>query len=259
MSILEQFLVSGVFAFMIIFVRFGTAMMIMPGIGDSFVPPNIRLFIALGFSLVMTPVIQPHVPNPIPAFGVMLPLLVIEFVTGLFIGTIARILMMALDTGGMLISMASGISNAQIFNPSMATQGSVFGAFLSVTGVTLLFVTNLHHLLIHGLVESYEMFPIGGILDTSSMAELMAKAVSASFMTGFQIAMPFVIISLLLYVGMGVLSRLMPQVQVFMIAIPVQIMLALAVLSVVLSASMLFFLTRFEDGMVYFLSQGNGG
>jgi flagellar biosynthetic protein FliR len=256
MGVLESFLTTGVFAFMIIFVRFGTAMMIMPGIGDSFVPGNIRLYYALGLSLVVAPVMQPLVPDPIPAFNILLPLLVIEFITGLFIGTIARILMMALDTGGMLISLASGISNAQVFNPSLAVQGSVFGAFLSVTGVTLLFVTNLHHLLLHGLVESYQMFPIGGLPDTGSMAELMAKAVSASFVTGFQIALPFVIISLVLYVGMGVLTRLMPQLQVFMIAIPLQIMLALVTLAIVLSSIMLFFISRFEDGMVFFLSQG---
>ncbi len=255
---LEQFLISGVFAFMVIFVRFGTAMIIMPGIGDSFVPGNIRLYVALGFSLALTPVLQQMVPSPMPGFGTMVSLLVVEFITGLFIGTIARILMMALDTAGMLISMTSGISNAQVFNPSLAVQGSIFGAFFSVMGVTLLFVTNLHHLLLYGLVESYELFPIGGILDTGSMAELMARAVSASFMTAFQIATPFIVISLLLYIGMGVLSRLMPQIQVFMIAIPLQILLALITLAITLSASMLFFLTKFEEGMIYFLSRSGG-
>jgi len=206
----------------------------------------------------MTPVLMPMVPDPVPDFPVMAPLLVIEFITGLFIGTIARILMASLDTAGMLISLASGISNAQVFNPSLAVQGSVFGAFMSVTGVTLLFVTNLHHLLIHGLVESYQLFPIGGVPDAGSMAELMARAVAASFLTGVQIALPFVIISLVLYVGMGVLTRLMPQLQVFMITIPLQIMLALVTLVIVLSAGMLFFIARFEEGMVYFLSQSGG-
>ena len=255
---LEQFLVSGVFAFIIIFVRFGTAVMIMPGVGDSFVPANIRLYFAMGFSLVLSPVMMKYVPSPVPAFGTLLALITIEFVTGLFIGTIARVLMAAMDTAGMFISMASGISNAQVFNPSMAVQGSIFGAFLSVGGVTLLFATNLHHLLIYGLVESYEMFPIGGMPDTGSMAELMARAVSASFMTGFQIAMPCIIISIVLYTGMGVLSRLMPQVQVFLLAVPLQIMIALIIFALVLSSIMLFFLTRFEDGMVYFLSQSGG-
>ena len=124
--------------------------------------------------------------------------------------------------------------------------------------MTLLFVTNLHHLLIHGLVESYQLFPLGGVPDTGSMAELMAKAVSASFLTGFQIALPFVIIALVMYVGMGVLSRLMPQLQIFMIAIPVQILMALVTLAIVMSSIMLFFISRFEDGMVFFLSQGGG-
>jgi flagellar biosynthetic protein FliR len=87
------------------------------------------------------------------------------------------------------------------------------------------------------------------------MAELVSRAVSASFLTGFQIALPFIVISVVLYVGMGVLSRLMPQIQVFMIAIPVQIMLALVILMISLSSMMLFFITRYEQGMIYFLSQ----
>lgn len=256
MSLLETFLTTGIFAFIMIFVRFGTALMIMPGIGDSFVPMNIRLMIALAICLVVTPIIQPFIPTPLPPFPTMFVLIMMEFLIGLFIGTISRILMTALDTAGMLISMASGISNAQIFNPALAMQGSLFGAFLSVMGVTLLFVTNLHHLLIMGLVESYHMFPIGNVPDTGSMAELVSRAVASSFMIGFQIAMPFVVVSLMVYIGMGVLSRLMPQIQVFILAVPLQIMLALTVMSMVLSAIMLFWLKAYEDGMVYFLSQG---
>ena len=101
------------------------------------------------------------------------------------------------------------------------------GAFLSVTGVLVLFASNLHHLLIYGLVESYSMFPVGGVPDTGSMAEMMARAVSAGFLTGFQIAIPFIVVSLLLYIGMGVLARLMAQIQVFILALPIQIILAL--------------------------------
>jgi flagellar biosynthetic protein FliR len=256
MSVLEQFLAQGVFTFILIFVRFGTALMIMPGIGDSFTPMNIRLHIALAICLVMTPIIQPYMPNPIPPFATLMVLIVMEFVTGLFIGTISRIMIAALDTAGMFISMASGISNAQIFNPAMAMQGSVFGAFLSLTGVTVLFVTNLHHLLIHGLVDSYNKFPVGDMVDTSGMAELITRSVSASFLIGFQIALPFVVISIMIYIGMGVLSRLMPQVQVFILAIPLQIMLALLTLSITISAIMMFWITRYEETMIYFLSLG---
>lgn len=251
---LTDFLTTGVFAFLLVFVRIGTAAMIMPGLGDSFVPANIRLYIALGLSLVISPVIQPYIPSPVPPLSIMFALIIMEFVIGLFVGTVARILMVALDTAGMLISMSSGLANAQIFNPSLAGQGSIVGAFLSVTGVVLLFTTNMHHLLIYGLVESYVMFPVGGVPDTGSMAEMMARAVSASFLTGFQIAIPFIVLSLLIYIGMGVLSRLMPQIQVFILAIPVQIALSLLTLVLTVSAGLLFWLGRFESGMTIFLT-----
>lgn len=256
MSALETFLSTGVFALLIVFTRIGTAMMIMPGVGDSFVPGNIRLYIALGLSVVLAPVMQPFIPNPLPPFGIVFAILGMEFITGLFIGTIARVLISALDTAGMIISLMSGFANAQIFNPSMATQGSIVGAFMSVTGVVLMFSLDLHHLLIYGLVESYHLFPMGGVPDAGSMAELMAKAVSNAFYIGFQIAMPFVVVCLLVYIGMGVLARVMPQIQVFILALPLQIILSLLTLSLVISAGLMFWAAQFEDGMMYFLSNG---
>lgn len=256
MQSIEEFLVSGVFAFMLIFTRLGTAMMIMPGIGDSFVPKNIRLMMALGMSFVLTPVIKQFMPEAVPSFPILFLLIMMEFVIGLLVGTIARIFMIALDVAGMVISSTSGLANAQVFNPTLATQGSIVGAFLSMTGVVLLFVTNLHHMLIHGLVESYHMFPIGAVPDTGSMAQLIVRAFSTSFLVGFQIAIPFVVVAILLYIGMGVLSRLMPQVQVFILALPVQIMLSMLTITLVLSAAMLFWMTKFEAGMTFFLTQG---
>ncbi len=256
MQSIEEFLVSGVFAFMLIFTRLGTAMMIMPGIGDSFVPNNIRLMMVLSMSFVLTPVMMGFMPEQVPAFPVLFSLIIMEFVIGFFVGSMARIFMMALDVAGMLISTTSGLANAQVFNPTLATQGSITGAFLSVTGVVLLFATNLHHMLIYGLVESYHMFPVGAVPDSGSMAQLITRAISSSFLIGFQIAIPFIVVALMLYIGMGVLSRLMPQVQVFILALPVQIMLSLLTLSLVVSAAMLFWLTKFEEGMTFFLMQG---
>jgi len=256
MSLLEQFLVQGVFAFILTFVRIGAAVTIMPGVGDTFTPQQIRLYIALGLSLVLSPLVMEHLPSPVPQTAVLFTLIVMEFVIGIFIGTIARILIVALDTAGMVISMMSGLGNAQIFNPAFATQGSLVGALLSVTGVLILFATNMHHLLFYGLVGSYELFPVGAIPDPGSMAELMSRAISKSFMIGLQISAPFVIVSLLLYIGMGVLSRLMPQVQVFLLAIPLQIMLSFVTLMLVISVGMMFWVAEFEKGMVFFLSGG---
>ncbi len=256
MSAIEQFLVTGVFAFILTFVRIGTAAMIMPGIGDSFVSTKIRLHIALGLTVVLAPLAQPHLPSPMPGTFMLFFLIGMEFIIGLFIGTIARIFMTALDTAGMVISFSSSLSNAQLFNPGLAAQGSLVGAFLSITGVVILFAANLHHLIIMGLVESYEMFPIGALPDTGSMAELMARAVSSSFSIGVKIGAPFLVLTLLVYVGMGVLSRVMPQVQVFLLALPLQILLALTTMTFVLSSMYFYWMREFEQAMVFFLSGG---
>lgn len=255
-SLLSEFLTQGVFAFILTFVRIGSAVTIMPGVGDSFTPTNIRLYIALGLSLVLAPLVAPHLPDPVPATAVLFVMIAMEFVIGLFIGTVARVFISALDTAGMAISMVSGLGNAQLFNPTFAGQGSLIGAMLSVTGVVLLFATNMHHLLFFGLMESYEMFPVGTIPDTGSMAEVMARAVSASFLIGIQIAMPFMVISMMIYIGMGVLTRLMPQIQVFLLALPIQIMLSLLTMALVISAGLLFWLERFESGMLFFFGGG---
>ncbi len=257
---LEEFLAAGVFAFMLTFARIGAAATIMPGIGDTFVPERVRLFIALGISLVLFPLVMPMMPNPMPGPALLMVLIGMEFVIGLLIGTVARIFMTALDTAGMVISMTSGLGNAQLFNPAFAAQGSLVGAFLSVTGLVMIFVFNLHHILFYGLVGSYQMFPVGEPPNTGDMAQMVAMTLSSAFTIGIQLAAPFMVVAMLIYIGMGVLSRLMPQVQVFLLALPLQIMLSLVTMSLVISAMMMFWMTRFEEGMVFFLSSaGEGG
>lgn len=254
----EDFLVTGVFAFIVVFVRFGTAVMIMPGVGDSYVPARVRLLLAAAITFALFPILYKYMPAQMPGtFGLAL-LVMSEFVIGLFYGTILRIFMAAVDTAGMMVSIQSGLGNAQVFNPQLAMQGSLVGAFLSVTAVVLLFATNMHHLLLMGIFESYEMFPVGDLPDSGSMAELMARAVEASFSIGVKMAAPFIIIGIVIYAMMGVLSRLMPQIQVFMLALPMQILLVLITLSLALWAMFRYWLGEFEQGIVYFLSNGGG-
>ena len=164
---LETFIETQLFAFLLIFTRVGTAMMIMPGIGDSFTPANVRLFIALGLALVMTPVLSGFLPGVPSEPAIMFLLLGAEAITGLFIGTVMRVLMSALDTAGMVIGLNTGLANAQVFNPSSGGQGSIIGALLSVFGVTMILVTNMHHLLFLTIFESYQMFPADSMLEST--------------------------------------------------------------------------------------------
>jgi flagellar biosynthetic protein FliR len=253
MPLLESFIQAQVFAFILTFVRIGTAIMIMPGVGDSFVPPNIRLYFALAFSVVITPIVAVHLPAAIPQGPMFFMLIFIEFLVGALIGTVARIFMSITDTAGMIVSFQGGLSNAMLFNPQMAGQGSLMGAFLSVSGAVLLFATDLHHLLILGLIESYTQFPIGDVPDVGSMANVMVSSIASAFLIATQMAAPFLIVITVLYAAMGVLSKLMPTLQIFILAMPIQILLSLIVLAMTVSTMLLYFLTAYRDNMGAFL------
>ncbi|MAF98466.1 MAG: flagellar biosynthetic protein FliR [Micavibrio sp.] len=252
-SALQDFLTTSVFAFMLIFMRLGTAFMVMPGTGDSFVAPQVRLLFSLSVAFVLYPSLMPYIPDPLPNVFGMFSLIAMEFIIGLFFGGVSRIFMVALDTAGMVISTASGLGNAQVFNPTLATQGSVVGSFLAVMGVTLLFVTNLHHLLIMGIYESYELFPLGSLPESGSMVEFLSRSLAASFAIGVKFAAPYIVVMIMIYTGMGVLSRLMPQIQVFILAVPIQVLISIMLMAMTLSAAMLYWITNFEQGMIYFL------
>jgi len=255
-ELLNAIIVNNLFAFLLIFTRVGVAIMIMPGIGDNFVTPNVRLLFALAFSFVMTPILSQYMPAP-PASAIsFVTLIVSELIIGLFIGTVMRVLMSALDTAGAVISLQSGFANAQVFNPVVGGQGSLVGALLSMIGIVLIFATDLHHYLLISMFDSYQMFPANGeIPDTGSMADILARITSLSFNTGVRFAMPFIVIGLIMYLGFGLLGRLMPQLQIFFLALPLQILISLITLSLTISAGMLFWLNMYEETMTTYLTR----
>lgn len=254
MDLIAALAAGEVFAFLLLFTRIGAAIMVLPGYGDSSVSPQIRLLLALLVTALVTPVLSPDLP-PLPSMPIALFVLVVgELVIGLFLGLIARLLLSAIDVAGMVISFQLSLANAFMFNPTMAAQGSLVGAFLSLLAVLLLFVTDLHHLMLIAVIDSYSLFVPGEMPPMGDAAAMVARLVAESFRIGVQIAAPFLVFGLIFYLGLGVLARLMPQVQVFFVGIPIQIMLGLVVLALTLSTGMLYWLSIVQDRLTGFLA-----
>jgi flagellar biosynthesis protein FliR len=108
--------------------------------------------------------------------------------------------------------------------------------------VALIFATGLHHMFLEGIAGSYQVISLGAAPPVGDAAQLALEATSASFRVGFQIAVPLVVAGMLFRVGLGVLSRLIPQIQVFFVALPLQIMGGLVVFALGLSTGMLIWL-----------------
>jgi flagellar biosynthetic protein FliR len=107
-----------------------------------------------------------------------------------------------------------------------------------VLGITMIFATDLHYLIIGALNDSYRLFAPGTPLLTGDVAQLITRTVAGAFSIGIQLSAPFLVFGLLFNLGLGILSRLMPQMQVFFIGLPLSILLGFLILLVVVGAMM---------------------
>lgn len=250
---LNALLVSDVYLFMLIFARLGSALILLPGFGEVNVPVRVRLIIALTFSFVVFPVVSVTLPSLPANLAELLLLLGGEILIGLAIGAITRLLISMLQVAGTIIAFNAGLASAQMFDPSAGQSGAITGAFLSTIGITLLFVTNMHHVMLMAMVDSYVLFVPGQGFPIGDFSEAATRVVADSFRLGLQIALPVLVISMLIYVAMGLMARLMPQIQVFFIALPLQILVGFSVLAVTIGVSMIVFIDHFETVVGGFL------
>ena len=244
---LERIIAGDLLSFFLVFCRVGSAMMVLPGFGEAFVSPRVRLLLALAVAAIATPVVAASLPPQSVGLGAV-GLLITEIGVGLFIGTAARMLTTALQVAGTVIAFQINLSSAFVFDPIGGQQNAVTASFLSTIGLVLLFVTDLHHLLLRGLIESYAVFIPGALPPLGDFVDAATRLAAESFRIGIQLSAPFLLIGVLLSVGMGLLSRLMPQVQIFSLATPVQIMTGLLAMLLTISFGMSWFLETFEEG-----------
>lgn len=251
---LEQFLVTELFAFLLVFARLGSTMMLLPGIGEAYVSPRVRLFMALMVSLIITPLAQPLMPE-IPGSPLGLTVLLIAEITiGIFLGLLSRMLISTMHTAGMIIAFQSGLAAAMMFDINAGTQGSPFGNILSLGAVTLIFSLNLHHVMLMGVADSYTLFAPGTFPPVGDFAQMAAQILSSVFLMALAFASPHIVVGLLVYLSAGVMSRLMPAMQVFFVIMPAQIMASIFILMVSVSSGMLMFMTFFENMLTGFLA-----
>lgn len=244
---LAQLVAQDVFSFLLIFARVGAAMIAMPAIGESAVPTRYRLLLGVALAILVAPALAGRLPA-LPSSPVALLLLLgIEIAVGAFLGLVGRIMMSALYTAGTIISFQASLSNAFMFDPTAAQQGSLPSLFLGTLGVLLLMVTDLHHVMLRAVFDSYGLITPGVMPPIGDLSESVTRLVAEAFLLGVQLSAPLIVVGLVLYLGVGLLARLMPQMQVFFIMLPVQIALGLAILAITLPAMMLWFLNDFRD------------
>jgi flagellar biosynthetic protein FliR len=168
-----------------------------------------------------------------------------EIVIGIVLGATARVTLSALAVAGSVIAQQLGLGFVTAVDPTQGQQGLLIGNFLTLLGVTLLFATDSHHLVIAALNESYRIFSPGELLPSGDVAALATRAFAAAFKIGMQLSAPFLVFGLVFNIGLGVLARLMPAMQVYFVGVPLSIMIGFLIFAFVLTGMMATYLNYF--------------
>jgi len=249
---LETLVTAEIYGLLLVLVRVGAALSMLPGFGEMAVPMRARLAVALGISLALSAV-APGLPATVPGQpAVLFTQVAGEFVAGAVIGITARILFATLQIAGQLISQSAGLSNIFASPGTGFEGGSVVGSWLMIGGLVLIFLSDLHHGLIRALLDSYRLMPAATLPPLSALAEITAEAVTLAFRMAAQFAAPFLVLGLLYNVGLGLINRAMPAFAVFFIGLPVSILGGLVVLSITVGAILTGFLALYGDWLARF-------
>lgn len=228
--------------------RVGAAVSFLPGFGEAFVPPQVRIFLAVTLALCLTPVVDALMPAPDP--GNFLSHLLAEICVGGMIGLLIRLFTLTLELAGTIISFQMGLSAAMAFNPALSQQGSLISSLLMMAGLVLVFSLNIHHVFLAGLVKSYDLFPLGDFPDISAAGTALIDLLTRSFLVAVQVSAPFLVIQLLFVFGVGLINRLMPQLQLFFVTMPVQIFIGMILFALTVTGILTWYLDAFQEALV---------
>lgn len=203
----------------VVLLRVGAMVAVMPAFGEQLIPSRIKLGIAVAFTMIVAPAVLPTAPNvPADLLPALVPLLV-EVLTGIFFGLLLRFFVLALQIAGTIAAQSTSLS--QIFGGTAGVDPQpAMGHILVTGGLALAALMGLHVQFASYIVMSYQMVPLGVLLESGAALDIGVAAVGAIFALGFQLAAPFLIASLIYNVTLGVINRAMPQLMVSFVGAP---------------------------------------
>ena len=222
------------FAFVLVLCRCGAAVMFLPPFAEDGPPATLRVGFAMALAVLLLPVVAPHLPPQPANFISLAALLAGELLAGGWLGWLARLACLSLPAAGQIISLATGLSSIlqpdANFGAQTAGLGQIFGRVMPV----LILVSGLYTLPLTALAGSYDVMPAGGPGPIADITNLAVRAVGDHFSLALRLAAPFLLIGAVWQISLGLLSRLVPQIQIYFAALPGQVLgglLLLALLS----------------------------
>lgn len=228
--------------------------MLMPGFSSTRVPVRVRLFLAIGITLALAPILLPSVQEAVSSMQPdrLATLIISEIMIGAMIGMFGQFFFMALETLGNAATMAIGYGPV----PGTAIESSepqpALVSILTMAAVTLLFITGQYWEILRGLVESYAAMPVAQLFSTQIALSRITVVVADAFLLALRISSPFIIYAVVVNFAIGLTNKLTPQIPVYFISLPVILMGGLLLLYFTAPEM----LHLFIDGFAEWLARG---
>jgi len=215
---------------LLVSVRLSGLFLFSPLFSLTRLPVRLRVLFLLSFSAVVTMGTMESVVVKDLTLGRLTNMVVNELLVGGIMAFGVYAAFAAFMFGGRILDFQMGMGVANLIDPSTNTQSPLIGTFLNLTGVMVFFLVDGHHMILQGVHYSLEMIPPGAGLNQFNLAAISSQF-GVLFIFGFALVAPAVMILLLLDVGMAFAARTMPQVNMFIVGIPLKIFLGLLTLA----------------------------
>jgi flagellar biosynthetic protein FliR len=229
-------------AFMLVFGRAGGLMVSAPFWGSRVVPIVVRVWIAIVLAVATFPVVRAAALAGEKTILSVFFALVGEILLGLVLGWFAQLIFSAMRLAGQEIELKSGLGLIQLVDPHEGNQSGLFSTLFELFAGLLFFALNGHHLLVTALWSSYKVFPLAGEKFAARLLEGLISSAGEIFAIALRVSAPVMIGLLLSDIILGLISRAIPQMNVFMVAQPLQFGLALLLLFLAMPAFVWFFM-----------------
>lgn len=222
------------YAFLLIFARVGGLMTAAPLFSNRTIPRQVKAGFILVFSLALIPLVAPRV-GPIPdSLLLLIGGVAKDAIFGLALGFLARVLFASVEMAGYFIDTQMGFGFINLINPFSEQQASLLSAFQYQLAVTVFLLANGHLVLLGSLVKSFEAVPPGAITMHAQVGMTMGPMLKTMFMLGLQMALPATAVLLLVDVAFGLIARMVPQINIFMIGMPAKVIVGLMTVAMLL-------------------------
>ena len=215
--------------FLLVVVRISGIFIFSPFFSSQNVPTimKIGLTFTFGFLLALS------LPGGIEiADQSMVILIVKEFMIGLIIGFIAYAFLTSFYVLGQVIDMKIGFGMANVFDPQNKIQVPLMGNFYYIIAFLFLLMLDGHHIIIKALIDSYDFIPIGTFSYSEDVLDIIVNSLAQAFDIGFRLSFPIVAIIFLTDILLGIMAKAIPQMNVFVVGMPLKVFIGLAVILV---------------------------